>query len=112
MVDVSELLALTSERVGRELTRLLSGENQKNGVISEFISSRNVCIFFRQNLFITDSRFNSNPQKSRLSGLESGERQKKKIVILVLKRRDYFYSSVSPCDFAVLFSIHCKQKRH
>lgn len=77
MVDVSELLALTSERVGRELTRLLSGENQKNGVISEFISSRNVYIFFRQNLFITDSRFNSNTQKSRLSGLERGERQKK-----------------------------------
>ena len=43
MADVSELLALTSERVGRALTRLLSGENQKNGVISEFISSRNVC---------------------------------------------------------------------
>ena len=52
MVDVSELLALTSERVGRALTRLLSGENQKNGVISEFISSRNVSIFFRRNSFI------------------------------------------------------------
>ena len=71
MVDVSELLALTSERVGRALlTRLLSGENQKNGVISEFISSRNVSIFFRRNSFITDSRFNSNPQKSRLSELK------------------------------------------
>ena len=32
MVDVSELLALTSERVGRELTRLLSGENQKKRI--------------------------------------------------------------------------------
>ena len=62
--------------------------------------------------FIIDSRFNSNPQKNRLSGLELGERKKKKILILVLKRRDYFYSSVSPCDFAILFSIDCKEKRH
>ena len=62
--------------------------------------------------FIIDSRFNSNPQKNRLSGLEWGERKKKKILILVLKRRDYFYSSVSPCDFAILFSIDCKEKRH
>ena len=68
MADVSELLALTSERVGRALTRLLSGENKKNGVISEFISTRNVSIFFRRNSFITDSRFSSNSQKADCQG--------------------------------------------